>query len=42
MDVAQWLHDLGLPGYAALFREQAIDAAHKAGRTAELSGQLGQ
>src|SRR5258705_11117163 len=26
MDVAQWLQDLGLPGYAALFREQAIDA----------------
>jgi SAM domain (Sterile alpha motif) len=26
MDVAQWLQDLGLPDYAALFREQAIDA----------------
>ncbi len=26
MDVAQWLHDLGLPDYAELFRAQAIDA----------------
>src|ERR1700738_3287885 len=26
MDVAQWLQDLGLPDYAALFRAQAIDA----------------
>jgi hypothetical protein len=26
MDVAQWLQDLGLPNYAVLFREQAIDA----------------
>lgn len=26
MDVAQWLQDLGLPNYEALFREQAIDA----------------
>ena len=26
MDVAEWLQDLGLPDYAALFREQAIDA----------------
>ena len=26
MDIAQWLQDLGLPNYAALFREQAIDA----------------
>jgi class 3 adenylate cyclase len=26
MDVAQWLQDLGLSNYAALFREQAIDA----------------
>jgi SAM domain (Sterile alpha motif)/Adenylate and Guanylate cyclase catalytic domain len=26
MDVAQWLQDLGLPDYTALFREQAIDA----------------
>src|SRR3979409_1431389 len=26
MDVAQWLQDLGLPYYAAVFREQAIDA----------------
>jgi class 3 adenylate cyclase/predicted ATPase len=26
MDVAQWLHNLGLAAYAALFREQAIDA----------------
>jgi hypothetical protein len=26
MDVAQWLQDLGLPGYVALFREQVIDA----------------
>jgi class 3 adenylate cyclase/predicted ATPase len=26
MDVAQWLQDLGLPDYAVLFREQAIDA----------------
>jgi class 3 adenylate cyclase/predicted ATPase len=26
MDVAQWLQDLGLSDYAALFREQAIDA----------------
>ena len=26
MDVAQWLQDLGLPKYAVLFREQAIDA----------------
>ncbi|ANW00027.1 adenylate/guanylate cyclase domain-containing protein [Bradyrhizobium icense] len=26
MDVAQWLQDLGLANYTALFREQAIDA----------------
>jgi class 3 adenylate cyclase len=26
MDVAQWLQDLGLSNYTALFREQAIDA----------------
>jgi len=26
MDVTQWLQDLGLPYYAALFRAQAIDA----------------
>ena len=26
MDVTEWLQDLGLPDYAALFREQAIDA----------------
>ena len=26
MDVAQWLEDLGLSKYSALFREQAIDA----------------
>jgi SAM domain (Sterile alpha motif) len=26
MDVARWLQDRGLPDYAVLFREQAIDA----------------